>query len=80
MSTLPIFIKKITFVSSLQGEDHAQLLHFLLVNQMRPIPLDLAPASKKMKNNLMQFSGMTLATHTSLKITNCGSHFSICFI
>lgn len=43
---------KTTFVSSLQGEAHVQLQHFLLVNQMHPIPLDLLPVSKKEKHNL----------------------------
>jgi len=68
-------------VSSLQGEAHVQLQRFLLVNQTRPIPLDLSPVSKKGKHNLTELSGMAPATHThTLQIMDGVLHFSICFV
>lgn len=69
-----------TFVSSLQGEGHVQLQHFLLVNQTRPIPLDLSPVSKNKNSNIMQLSGNASATHRGLWIMNGAWHSSICFV
>lgn len=57
---------KTTFESSLQGEAHVQLQHFLLVNQMHPIPLDLSPERKKEKQSYVTFWNGINNTHRPL--------------
>lgn len=59
-----------TFVSSLQGEAHVQLQHFLLANRMHPIPLDLSPAGREEEHRLASPPGTAAAPHTGLQVPN----------